>query len=153
MESQVSKCRYFNQESAKLLPKIWIPCRCVQNLVLSKGIFYNQEPYSISTILHTKSYSIFRLYRTCTGNPDFCVTPNLTNIFPCDGWVMSISRSHVDMIDPSSFRGEKSVYSWSSWYCEFKWTYWLAIDDGTNERHTLLVTGSMVQTLMYLGVD
>ena len=34
-----------------------------------------------------------------------------------------------------------------------QWTYWLAIDDGTNERHTLLVTGSMVQTLMYLGVD
>ena len=30
-----------------------------------------------------------------------------------------------------------------------QWTYWLAIDDGTNERHTLLLAGNMVRALLW----
>ena len=57
-------------------PIILIPSLCVGNVVLSTGIFYRQEPYNISTVLRLYCTSKINMYRTCTGNPDFRVTPN-----------------------------------------------------------------------------
>ena len=34
------------------------------------------------------------MYRTCTGNPDFRVTPNQTDIFPCDHNVHQKQTNH-----------------------------------------------------------
>ena len=33
------------------------------------------------------------MYRTCTGNPDFCITPNFTDIFPCVNEPVSLITS------------------------------------------------------------